>query len=266
MSASAIAVVAAGTSLAMIDLQAGQSTATLEIGVGIDDIADSDAGGYAWVLADSFLYPVDLAGSSLGDPVRLGGAGSFVTVSTSGQRALVSMADDSVRLLDLNNMQLSTLDSLVLPGCQGLAFGGDETVYAALGSQSVIAGYETAGWTEIGRVSVPGEVIDLFPGPSGYICAIVNGSNELWYIRTIDCKLYRMITFPETPSAAASMPEGDYAYATCPATGLLVVAESGQVELRTQDFGFPSGMDITPDGDRAVLCSSEDRKVYILRK
>jgi hypothetical protein len=264
MTGSVIALVSAGTSLGVINIQTGENPVALELGIQIDDIADSDSEGYAWVLADSLLYPVDLSGPSTGAPLRLRGTGSFVTVSSQGRRALISMDDDSVTLLDLTTLEMTTLEQLLIPSCRGLAFGGDETVYAALGSEGVIAGYETGGWTEMGRISVPGEVMDLFPGPSGYICAIVNGSNELWYIRTSDCKLYKMITFPETPTAAASMPLGDYGYATCPGTGLLVVSESGQVELRTQSFGFPSSIDISPDGGRVVLCSAEDRKVYIL--
>jgi hypothetical protein len=266
MSGSALALVAAGTCLGVINMQSGQSPAALDLGIEIDDIADSDAAGYAWVLADSLLYPVDLSGPSLESPIRLRGSGRYVTVSSEGGRALVSMNDDSVTLVDLTSMQASTLAELQIQSCQGMAFGGDETVYAALGSEGVIAGYETGNWTEIGRVSVPGDVIDMFPGPSGYVCAIVNGSNELWFIRTSDCKLYRMTTFPETPMAAASMPDGCFAYATCAGSGLLVVAESGQIELRTQQYGLPSSIDISPDGARVVLCSADERRVYILVK
>ncbi|MBN2587885.1 MAG: WD40 repeat domain-containing protein [Candidatus Fermentibacteraceae bacterium] len=266
MSGSGLALVAAGTSLGVIDIQSGQSPVELALGVEIDDIADSDAAGYAWVLADSLLYPVDLSGPSLESPVRLGGGGSFVTVSSAGNRALVSMNDDSITLVDLTGMQVTTLAELQIRACQGMAFGCDETVYAALGSEGVIAGYETENWTEIGRVSVPGDVIDLFPGPSGYICVIVNGSNELWFIRTSDCKLYSMTTFPETPLAAASMPDGSFAYATCAGSGLMVVAENGQIELRSQQFGMPSSIDISPDGSRAVLCSTDERRVYVLVK
>lgn len=259
-----VALVAAGSNLAVIDLYAGETTGILDTGVEIDDIADSDVDGYGYVLAGSMVYPVDLAAPALGAPLELSASGSYIAVSPSGDLAWVSLENDSLARLDLAAMEASVMQAPLAENCQGLASGDNGALFAALGNEGVIAGWDTGSWSELGRVSVPGEVIELFPGPSGYVCAITGGSNELWFIRTTDCKLYKMITFPETPSAAASMPDALHAYATCAGSGLLVVAENGETLLRTMDFGLPASIDITPSGEMAVLCSQEDRKVFIL--
>lgn len=264
MTNSEVALVAVGSGLAVIDLYAGETSGVLDTGVEIDDIADSDVDGYGYVLAGSEVYPVDIASPSLGTPLELSTSGSFMAVSPAGDLAWVSLENDNLAQIDLATMEDTVLITPLAENCQGLASGDNGALFAALGNEGVIVGWETGTWAELGRVSVPGEVIDLFPGPSGYVCAIVSGSNELWYVRTNDCKLYKMITFPETPSAAASMPDALHAYATCANSGLLVVAENGETLLRTMDFGLPVSMDITQSGDMAVLCSQEERKVYIL--
>lgn len=264
MPGSEVALIAADSRIGVVQLQTGQLLASLDLGVSVDDLSDSQAGGFAWAVADSLLYRLDLSGPSLLDPMRLDGRGLYVTASSSENAVLVLMDDDSLFQVDVDSLKGWTVPGLALPGCQGLEYGGGGTLYAVLGSEGVIAGFNIDGWNEIGRVSIPGDAIDMFPGPTGYVCAIVNGSNELWFIRTSDCKLYRMITFPETPVAAASVPDGVYGFGSCPGTGLMVVSESGQVELRSMDYGIPSGIDITPDGERAVLCNAETRTVYIL--
>ncbi len=264
MTNSEVALVAAGSGLAVIDLYAGETIGVLDTGVEIDDIADSDVDGYGYVLAGPGVYPVDLAAPGLGTPVKLSAPGSFMAVSPAGDLAWVALENDSLAQLNLASMEAAVLKEPLAENCQGLASGDNGALFAALGNEGVIAGWETGSWSELGRVSVPGEVIDLFPGPSGYVCAITGGSNELWFIRTIDCKLYKMITFPETPSAAASMPDGLHAFASCANSGLMVVAENGETLLRTMDFGLPVSIDITRSGNMAVLCSQEERKVYIL--
>ncbi len=47
---------------------------------------------------------------------------------------------------------------------------------------------------------------------------------------------------------------------------MVIVAESGQIELKTMDFGLPSSIDVSNDGERAVICSSDNEAVYILVK
>ena len=130
----------------------------------------------------------------------------------------------------------------------------------------VIAAYNTETWTETGSCTVPGDVISIFPGPQCFICAVVEGSNELWYIKKEDCVLYKMITFPVVPTTAASTPDGSYAYAVCENYGVIIVAASGQIEHTTTEFGYPQSIDLSSDGQRAVVCSSEYETVYILKK
>jgi hypothetical protein len=259
-----LALIAAGSRLAIVDIVNGDVESTIDLQVEIDDIADSDMNGFGYVLADSLLYPVNLSGALLEDPINLRTSCSYVSVSAG--KAWVSMDNDSIGSVDLSSGILTVVKGFIMGDCQGIAAAADGLIYFADGDNDLIIGFDILSWSEVGRVSVPGDVIDLFPGPSGYICAIVNGSNELWYIKSESCTLYKMITFPVIPVSAATMPDGNYAYGSCPGAGFLIIAESGQCELRTMDFGIPSSMDVSSDGDRAVICSPEKETVYILVK
>ena len=266
MSQSGIALVAAGSNLAVADIEAGQNVQVIDIGVEIDDIADSDVDGYGYLVADSLLYRVDLGSPSVGDPVRLGGGCEYVSVSASAGRAWVAREDDSLGVVDLQTLEFSTVKDVTFSDCQGMACADNGNLFIADGGSSLIKALNTENWTEQGRLSLTGDVIDLFPGPSGYVCAIVEGSNELWFIRSSDCVLYKMITFPQTPSASACTPVGDYAYATCAGPGFVIVQENGETVLRTTDYGLPCSIDLSPDGERAVVCSGDNQAVYILAK
>ncbi len=261
-----IALVAAGNNLVIVDIIDGASEAVIDLGMEIDDIADSDVDGFGYVLTGSFLYPVNLSGAFTEDAIRITVECSFVSVSSEGDAAWVSMDNDSIGMIDLATEEVTVVPDMAIGNCQGIACAQNSILYIADGSTGIITGYDTDTWVEIGHLSVPGEVYDLFPGPSGYICAIVDGSNELWFIKSETCTLYKMITFPIIPTAAASTPDGIFAYASCPGTGMVIVAESGQIELRTMDYGLPSSIDVSNDGERAVICSPDTEAVYILVK
>ena len=266
MNQGGIALIAAGTNLAVADIEAGQNVQVIDIGVEIDDIADSDVGGYGYLVADSLMYAIDLGSASVGDPVRLGFSSEYISVSAEGDVAWVAGKDDSLGVVDLQTLEFSTVEDVTFSDCQGLASAENGNLFIADGGSSFITAWDTESWTEQGRLSLTGDVIDLFPGPSGYVCAIVEGSNELWFIRSSDCVLYKMITVPETPTAAACTSAGDYAYATCAGPGFLIVQDNGETVLRTMDYGLPCSIDLSPDGERAVVCSADNQAVYVLVK
>ena len=261
-----LALVAAGSKLVVVDIVNGENESVIDIGLEIDDIADSDVNGFGYLLAGSLLYPVNLSTAALEDPIDIGVGCSYLSVSSESDVAWVIMDDDSIGMIDLVTLKVTTMQKITANNCQGIASADNGDLFIVDGIKSIIIGYETDTWTEIGRVPVPGEVYDLFPGPSGYICAIVDVSNELWFIKSENCSLYKMITFPVIPTAAASMPDGSFAYAACPETGMFIVAESGQMEFKTMDFGVPSSIDISGDGERAIICSPDNEAVYILVK
>ena len=260
-----VAMVAAGTELLLVNTYDGSRIATLNLPVAIDDISDSDAGGYGYVLADSLLYPVDLSAAALEDPVHMGMSCSFISLSPGGDRIWAAREDDSISTVDLSTMKVTTLGEITAPDCQGMATSGN-LLMLARGSDMTMRGYEIDSWTQVGSISVPGEVKDLYPGVSGYICAVVEGSNELWYIRVSTCSLYKMITFPEVPVAAASMIDGSYAFGSCPNAGFLIIAENGETVHRTLDMGIPSYVDVSAGGETALVCSPDKMAVYMLVK
>ncbi|MEN8208642.1 MAG: hypothetical protein ABFR50_05245, partial [Candidatus Fermentibacteria bacterium] len=66
-----IALVAAGNSLVLIDMINGTNESIIDLGLEINDIADSDVDGYAYVLTGSLLHPVNLSGAFLEPPVKI---------------------------------------------------------------------------------------------------------------------------------------------------------------------------------------------------
>lgn len=262
-----LALIAADQNLAVLDIVNCEVVAVLNIGVEIKDLGDSDVSGYEYVLTDSMLYPVDLTGHQLENPINVGAGSEYLSVSNINNVAWIVHDDDSLTMVDLLSLAVKDVSYLPFSECQGIVASPDgNAIFLADGSRDVIVAFDTETGTEIGCCSVPGDVIDLFPGPQGFVCAIVEGSNELWFIRSDNCSLYRMITFPVTPVAAASMPNGCYAYASCTAIGLIIVSESGQPEFKSMEFGIPVSIDIDSKGYRAVICSPDNEAVYILKR
>ncbi|MCK4505802.1 MAG: hypothetical protein KAW14_09305 [Candidatus Aegiribacteria sp.] len=262
-----LALIIAGDNIVLVDIACGDLISVFNTGVEIRDLGDTDVNGYGYVLTDSLLYPVDLVGECLDPPLNIGSGAKFISISVVDGTAWIVHENDCLTKVDLLTHEIFSIPSKLLDDCQGIAADQNgDVIFLAGGSRMVIAAFDTETWTETGSCSVPGDVISLFPGPPGYICALVEGSNELWYIKKENCELYKMITFPVVPTTAASMPDGSYAYATCENIGLIIVAESGQIEHRTLEFGHPQSIDINSDGQRAVICSAEYETVYILKK
>ena len=262
-----LALVIADNNIVLIDIVYGDVLSVMDTGVKICDLGDTDVDGNAYVLTDSLLFTVDLIGGQQGSPLNIGSGGKYISISGVDRTAWIVHENDCLIQVDLLTNEVIDIPSILLDDCQGIAADeSGDVVFLAGGSRMVIAAFDTETWTEIGSCPVPGDVIDIFPGPQGYICAVVEGSNELWYIKKQNCELYKMITFPAVPLTAASMPNGSYAYAVCENIGLIIVAESGQIELSTNEFGYPQSIDISNDGQRAVICSAEHETVYILKR
>jgi hypothetical protein len=262
-----LALIIAGDNIVLVDIACGDLISVFNTGVEIRDLGDTDVNGYGYVLTESLLYPVDLVGECLDPSLNIGSGAKFISISVVDGTAWIVHENDCLTKVDLLTHEIFSIPSKLLDDCQGIAADQNgDVIFLAGGSRMVIAAFDTETWTETGSCSVPGDVISLFPGPPGFICALVEGSNELWYIKKENCELYKMITFPVVPTTAASMPDGSYAYAACENIGLIIVAESGQIEHRTLEFGHPQSIDLSSDGQRAVICSAEYETVYILKK
>jgi hypothetical protein len=122
----------------------------------------------------------------------------------------------------------------------------------------------TSSWTVLSTLDLSGQVIDLFRGPSGYICCIVQGSNEIWFIDVESGGLSLMMTIPEVPLSAAVMPDRSFSYASCPGIGVVVVASNGQIEFRSAEMGLPTSISIGGDGSRVALCCPDEGIVRLL--
>ncbi|MCD4848468.1 MAG: hypothetical protein K8R76_09765 [Candidatus Aegiribacteria sp.] len=262
-----LALVIADDNIVLVDIVSGDMVSVLDVGVEIRDLGDTDVDGYGYVLTESLLYTVDIVGECLDPPLNIGSGAKFISISVVDGSAWIVHENDCLTKVDLITHEVFSIPSKLLDDCQGIAADQNgDVIFLAGGSRRVIAAFDTETWTETGSCPVPGDVLSLFPGPQGFICAIVEGSNELWFIKKENCDLYKMITFPVVPTTAASMPDGSYGYAACENIGMIIVAESGQIEYKTLELGYPQSIDLSSDGQRAVICSAEYETVYILKR
>ena len=258
-----LAIVTAGTKAAVIDINKCEIAAVLDLSIDIVDIGDTDVGNSAFLLTESLLFSLDLNSYSLGDPITVGKNNRYLSVSSESNCAWIA-GEETLYMVDLASYQVTEISDSLFKECQGMIEFGDILVVAD-GSRSSFVAFETETWTEVGNYQVPGDVLDIFFGYNGFISAIVENSNEIWYIDPAGCTLEEMITFPVNPTAAASMPNGEFAYGACSGMGLVVVCKSGEIEFTSSNFGVPDHIKVNRDGTRAIICSQENEAVYILK-
>jgi hypothetical protein len=257
--------VSGGSRAAAIRLDDGTLLDILELGSAVCDLGDTDAAGFAYILTDDRLTPVSLSSWELQTPVPLGVGCLYTTVSPETGKAWVVDQSDVISEVDLATGDVQTVPGKPVSDCMGLACSEDgSALFAVDGAENAVVRLSTSDWTVSGRLDLGGQAIDLFRGPAGFICCIVEGSNEIWFIDAETCTLTLMTTIPDVPLAAAVMPDRSFSYASCPGTGLVVVSSSGQIEFRNADMGFPTSISISGDGNRVALCCPDEGVVRLL--
>lgn len=258
-----LGIVAAGSKVVIIDIPKGEIAANLDIGVEIVDLGDTDIDGTAYLLSESKLFPLDLAAYTLGNPIEIGSGNRYLSISEGSNCAWVA-GEESLLMVDMFSCEVTKISDSLFQECQGMIVF-DNTLVVADGERNAFIAFEMEGWTELGYWDTPGAVLDIFFGYNGYISAIVENSNEIWYINPDGCILEEMITFPVNPVSGASMPNGEFAYGACPAMGLVIVSKSGEIAFTSGTFGVPVHIKVNRDGTRAIVCSEENEAVYILK-
>lgn len=257
--------VAGSEGAAAVSLEDGKVLGILPTVSAVCDLGDTDAAGYAWLLTDDRLIPVSLGTWELQTPVPVGTGSLHLTVSAESGRAWVVDQSDVIREIDLASGTVETIPGTLVHDCLGLVCSADgSALFAADGAAMAVVKLGTSSWTPEGRLDLGARAIDLFRGPPGRVCCIVEGSNEIWTIDEASCTLVAMATIPAEPVAAAVMPDGSFSYASCPGPGLVVVAENGQIEFRSTEFGLPTSIAIRGDGERTALCCPDEGVVRIL--
>jgi len=258
--------VSGGSRTAVVDLEDGILLGVLDVGASVSDLGDTDVSGYAWILTEDRLIPLGLDTWETGQPIQVAPGSEHLALCAETGTAWVTDASDGLGEVDLASGTVQACPGGLVRDCRGLACSRDgSALFAADGADSVIIMLSTESWTPTARLDLPGEPVDLFVGPEGYVCCIVEGSNEVWFVDEETGALTLMTTVPESPVAAAVMPDMSYCYASCPGIGLVVVAASGQLEYKGSDLGFPSSIAIGGDGERTALCCPEEGVVRILR-
>lgn len=258
-----LGIVVAGSNAVVLDIDRGEIAAVLDIGVDIVDLGDTDVNGTAYVLTEDKLFPIDLSGYVTGEAIEVGSDIRYLSVSEQTNSAVIA-GEEALYTVDLNSYQVTEITDTLFRECRGMIVS-DNILVVADGERSAFVSFEMETWTELGNYSVPGDVIDIFPGYNGYIAAIVENSNEIWFIDPDGCTLEKMSTFPTDPVAAASMPDGEFAFGSCDGVGFVVVSKSGELVYTSGTFGVPEHIRINRDGTRAIVCSQENEAVYILK-
>lgn len=77
--------------------------------------------------------------------------------------------------------------------------------------------------------------------------------NEIAVCSPQDLRITVMYTFPEAPVHAAGDPSLSYVYGVCPAVGVQVCLESGEIAWRSTDYGAESLVSLSGDGEAAMI-------------
>ncbi len=259
-----VLLLAGGSRMAGLEVATGDLLFQTELQAAVSDVSDTDAAGRLCVLAGEELLTVDPRTGDVEASVEVGPGLGYVAVWRAGETAWLMGEGGLAVTVDLSTGEASVHPELLPLSCTGLAAAEDgSALYCPDPSAGALLRLDPSTFRVTGRCDVYGSVVSMSPGPEGTVCITVSGSNELWYVSGGEMSVSRMVTFPTEPLAAVSTPDGSHAFGSVAGEGLMVVAESGQVELKTDEYGLPDALHVTGDGDHAVVCSGGSAYVLV---
>jgi hypothetical protein len=262
-----LAVASAGKDLLFFELRHGNLLGSITLDSDVIAVVNVPDGDQLLVLSEQKLFVVSPAGFTVTGEVELAGAAAWLSISHDGSSAWVLHTDGFITRLAPSDWGVLSYDSIGIGEPSGLAASGDgASLFVGSNGDSTICRLAVPGLEPTGECEVYNTVISLFKGPDGMLCALVDGSNEIWFIDEGSFFIDYMMTVPDVPICGASMPDGSFAYAGVPGTGLVVCSSSGEHVLTTAVYGLPSSVALESEGWNAVICSTEQMSISILEK
>jgi len=261
------AVASAGNSLLFFELRHGNLSGNTALDSDVIAVVSVPGEGQLLVLSEQKLSVVSQSGFTVTGDVELAGAAAWLSISPDGGSAWVLHADGFITSLAPSDWTVLSYDSIGIGEPSGMAVSGDgSSLFIGSNGDSTICRLDVQDLERTGECDVYNTVISLFDGSDGMLCALVDGSNEIWFIDEGSCTVQYMMTVPDVPVCGASMPDGSFAYAGVPGTGLVVCSRSGEHVLKTAVYGLPGSVALESEGWNAVICSAEQMSISILEK
>jgi len=261
------AAASAGKDLLFFELRHGNLSGNTTLDSDVIAVVSVPGAGQLLVLSEQKLFVVSPSGFTVTGEVELEGAAAWLSISPDGSSAWVLHTSGFITRLAPSDWSVLSYDSAGIGEPSGLAVSSDgSSLFVGSNADSTICRLDVQDLERTGECEVYNTVISLFDGPDGMVCALVDGSNEIWFIDESSCTVHYMMTVPDVPVCGASMPDGSFAYAGVPGTGLVVCSESGELVLKTFAYGLPGSVAIENDGWNAVICSTEQMSISILEK
>ena len=223
--------------------------------------------GELLALTEQRLFVVSLSGFTVSAEVDLEEAAAWLSISPDGSSVWVLHTDGFLTRIAPSGWSVLSYDSLEIGEPSGLAVSDNGTsLFVGSNGDSTICRLDAQDLERTGECEVYNTVISLFDGSEGMVCALVEGSNEIWFIDEVSCTVDNMMTVPGVPLCGASTSDGSFAYAGVPGTGLVVCSRSGELVLKTSAYGLPSSIALDNEGWNAVICSADQMSISILEK
>ncbi len=261
------AVASAGKTLLFFELRHGNLSGNITLDSDVIAVVSVPGGDQLLVLSEQRLFVVSQSGFTVTGDVELAGAGAWLSISPDGASAWVLHTDGFITRLAPSDWSVLSHEWTGIDAPSGLTVSGDgASLFVGSNGDSTICRLSAPGLERTGQCEVYNTVISLFKGPDGMLCALVDGSNEIWFVDESSCTVDYMMTVPDVPVCGASMPDGSFAYAGVPGTGLVVCSSSGELVLKTAVYGLPGSVTLESEGWNALICSTEQMSISILEK
>ena len=188
--------------------------------------------------------------------------GNGMAMSLCGSNPVVLMQDGSLVLHDGNDLSVISNHTPLNQGITSIQ--GFPGLLATGYSDGTMVSFSLPSFTEIAseKLNEP----PLFfrdAGPDNLIFSCASW-NEVALASPADLKIQVMFTFPETPLSATADSAASCIYAVCPASGIYVCLENGEIAWRTSEFGSSPMVRLSEDCQTALV-AWEDKVTLLLR-
>ncbi len=242
------ALAASGSSAWLLGCEAGELSASFQLGREAVDVAVSGAAGA--ILTGDSLVPVDCSSATMLPAVGMGG--SCVACCPGDEVILVLRQDGTLLGVDAASWTVSMEVRTGLAGCTAMAADSQgDAVFLLEPVEKAVYRIEVPTGSA-GPSYSPGPAIGDLEGCADGSCITVDGSNELWLLGP-DCQPALLLTLPEEPFCGDATSDLDYFYAGCPTRGLVICSSSGEQVYSAEFWQGIGDISISPSGGYALM-------------
>lgn len=259
-----LAAVAAGGSVLVIDPGSEASWLLFTVEDSLVDVDFLPDGSEVVAVSKDSLYHA--VPGTPGQPGRLClPAGAAMVAPLAGRAVCVIFEDGALSVLEGPGWTVppvvSTPADTALAACTARSGGA-----VLIGDGDSLLSVDPSTGSALASAALSGDCRDLFVGGVGRICAVCEGSNEIWVMDDTDLGIELLVTFPSVPVSGAVTPDGGWYYAACPGYGLVISSSAGSQDYTTEGYGVPCDIAVSPGGETALVLDAESATAHLLSR